>query len=176
MDSITANLHKPDKTEILFSPSIRPQRLRRPALQPAVPASARQQAHLRLPRRCPHNNHAQRRAAVPVSYRLPAPEQHLHQDRWEEKRHALQKIIVITSTFLEMRHHFFSSNQSTAVCPTSTAVPTAAALAASGSATATTTAETWAMNKSAVSVQPHHLFWKYKKHLRLRINLCLVHL
>lgn len=37
---------------------------------------------------------------------------------------------------------FFPHNQSTAVCPTSTAAPTAAASAASGSATATTTAET----------------------------------
>lgn len=91
MDSVTAYLHKPDKTEILFFPSIRPQRLRRPALQPAVPASARPQAHLCLPGRRPHNNHAQRRAAVPVSFGLPAPEQHLHQDRWEEKKNTTQR-------------------------------------------------------------------------------------
>lgn len=51
---------------------------------------------------------------------------------------------------------FFSCNQSTAVCPTSTAVPMAAASAASGSVTATTTAGTWAMNKSVVRSQPHH--------------------
>ena len=52
---------------------------------------------------------------------------------------------------------FLSSYQSTAVCRTSTAALTADASAASGSVTVTTTAETWVMNRSVVSIQQHHL-------------------
>lgn len=72
----------------------------------------------------------------------------------------------------------FSSNQSTAVCPTSTAALTAAASAASGSATGTTTAETWATSRSAVSSRPRHFCrccsWKgktKKKCFHLRVKL-----
>lgn len=62
---------------------------------------------------------------------------------------------------------YLLSNQSTAVYPTSTAAPTAAALAASGSATGTMTVGTWATSRSAVSSCPRHFCrycsWKRKK-------------
>lgn len=62
----------------LLSP--RSQCLCRPALQPAVSASAWPPTHLCLPGWRSHCNHAQRWGAVPVSHWIPAPKQHLHQD------------------------------------------------------------------------------------------------
>lgn len=67
-------------------------------------------------------------------------------------------------------------DQSTAVCPTSTAALMGDASAASGSVTATMTAETWVMSRSVVSIKAHSFFVSPLYRRITHCVLCSVHL